>query len=208
ARREEFLARHAEFFSRHHCHLRLVPLSFAKTKITRSYLTAEDRNNLLGLSRILLNLHYSEEKYFEWHRMLAGLANGCCVISETCEGYGALVPGEHFIMVEREDLVPCCEYYLRHPDECARIAQQGLNFVRNQLRQSQACQAFLEEFEGTGKTSDTARHGQIIPDATPVTLPEELLRKFSRRKSGALRRALATDFLRLTGRTAEEPVAQ
>ena len=115
ARREEFLAEHAEFFSRHRCHLRLVPLSFAKTKITRSYLPADDRNDLLSQSRILLNLHYSDEKYFEWHRMLTGIANGCCVISEICEGYGALVPGRHFIMVEREDLVPCCEYYLRHP---------------------------------------------------------------------------------------------
>ncbi|PYJ11124.1 MAG: hypothetical protein DMF06_04055 [Verrucomicrobia bacterium] len=207
-RREEFLAEHAPFFSKHRCHLRLVPLGFAKTKTTRSYLTAANRNDLLSQSRILLNLHYSEEKYFEWHRMLAGFANGCCIISETCEGYGALVPGEHFIMVERENLVSSCEYYLQHPEECARIARQGLNFVQNQLRQAQACQAFLEEFEGTGKTSDTARHGQIIPDAPPVTMPQELLRKFSRRKSGALRRALATDFLRLTGRTAEEPVAQ
>jgi GT2 family glycosyltransferase len=200
ARREEFLARHAEFFSRHRCHLRLVPLSFAKTKITRSYLTAQDRNELLGLSRILLNLHYSEEKYFEWHRMLAGLANGCCVISETCEGYGALVPGEHFIMVEREDLVPCCEYYLRHPDECARIARQGLEFVRTHLRQAQSCQVFLQEFE-----AGAAVIGEIVPDAPPVTLPRELIRTFSGRRARALRRALAADFKRLSGKSAPSP---
>jgi GT2 family glycosyltransferase len=200
ARREEFLAGHAEFFSRHRCHLRLVPLGFAKTKITRSYLTAEDRNDLLGLSRILLNIHYSEEKYFEWHRMLVGIANGCCVISETCEGYGALVPGEHFIMVEREDLIPCCEYYLRHPDKCARIAQQGLEFVRTNLRQAQACQVFLQELEAGAATP-----GEIVPDAPPASLPRELIRTFSGRRARALRRALAADFKRLSGKSAPSP---
>jgi len=202
-RREEFLAEHAGFFSRHRCHLRLVPLGFAKTQATRSYLTAADRNDLLSQSRVLLNVHYSEEKYFEWHRMLAGLANGCCIISETCEGYGTLVPGEHFIMVDREDLVPCCEYYLRHPDECARIAQQGLEFVRTHLSQGQACQAFLEEIGGNGLTTDGRLPGEIIPDAPPVALPRNLLRTFSRRKSRALKRALRDDFRRLLGRTAE-----
>jgi GT2 family glycosyltransferase len=202
-RREEFLAQHAVFFSEHRCHLRLVPLGFAKTNATRSYLTTADRNDLLGRSRILLNVHYSDEKYFEWHRMLAGLANGCCIISETCEGYGALAPGEHFIMVDREDLVPCCEYYLRHPDECARIAQQGLEFVRAHLRQAQACQAFLEEVGGNGVTADGRLPGEIIPDTPPVPLPRDLLRTFSRRKARSVKRALRDDFRRLLGRTAE-----
>jgi glycosyltransferase involved in cell wall biosynthesis len=196
-RREEFLAEHAEFFSRHRCHLRFVPLSFAKTKVTRSYLTAEDRNDLLNQTRILLNLHYSEEKYFEWHRMLAGLANGCCIISETCEGYGALVPGKHFIMVEHEDLLPCCEYYLRHAEECARIAQQGLEFIRAHLRQAQACQVFLQELEVSG---ETATLSEIVPDVPPTALPHELVRVFSRRKAGALKRALVADFQRLRGK--------
>ena len=205
-RREEFLAENAGFFSRHRCHLRLVPLDFAKTKLTRSYLSAKDRNDLLSLSRILLNVHYSEEKYFEWHRMLAGLANGCCVISETCEGYGALVPGKHFIMVEREDLIPCCEYYLRHPNECARIAQQGLDFVRANLRQAQACEVFLREFEASCEMAARALSGGIVPDAPPVALPRELLRTFSGGWVRALKRALAADFKRLSDKSDPSPL--
>jgi GT2 family glycosyltransferase len=200
-RREEFLAEHAGFFSRHRCHLRLVPLGFAKTSITRSYLSAEDRNDLLSQTRILLNIHYSEEKYFEWHRMLAGLANGCCIISEICEGYGALVPGEHFIMVEREDLVPACEYYLRHPAECARVAQQGFDFVRNHLSQAQACQVFLQELEASGEDADTAPPCKIIPDASSAALPDELVRTFSSRKASGLKRALIADFKGLLGKS-------
>jgi GT2 family glycosyltransferase len=199
-RREEFLAEHARFFSQHRCHLRLVPLDFAKTKTTRSYLSAEDRNDLLGQSRILLNIHYSDEKYFEWHRILAGLANGCCVISETCEGYGSLIPGEHFIMVDREDLVPCCEYYLRHPAECARVAQQGFEFVRTNLRQAQACQSLLRELEAEATVA-----AEIVPDAAPVALPRELTRTFSGRKARALRHAFGADLKRLAGKSAPSP---
>jgi GT2 family glycosyltransferase len=204
-RREEFLAENAEFFSRHRCHLRLVPLGFAKTKITRSYLAGEDRNDLLSRTSILLNVHYSEQKYFEWHRMLAGFANGCCIISETCEGYGALVPGEHFIMVERDDLISCCEYYLRQPDECARIARQGLEFVRANLRQAQACQFFLQELEANGETADAAAPYEIAPDAAPAALTPELARTFSRRRAEALKRALVADFkrLRLLGKSVQ-----
>ena len=92
-RRDEFFAQHAPFFSEHQCHIRFVPLSFAKTNVTRSYLEESRRNALLNDSRILLNLHYSEQKYFEWHRALVALANGCCLITETSEGYADLVPG-------------------------------------------------------------------------------------------------------------------
>src|SRR4029077_11558270 len=127
-RRDKFFAEHADFFASRRCHLRLVPLGLAKTKETRSYLSAERRNELLNDSRILLNVHYSEQKYFEWHRMLVGLANGCCIISENCHGHGPLVPGQHFIMVEPEYLITACEYYLEHPDECEEIACAGMKF--------------------------------------------------------------------------------
>jgi len=108
-------------------------------------LSAAERNELLSDTRILLNLHYSEQKYFEWHRILVGLANGCCIITETCQGHGTLVPGRHFIMVEPDELIDCCEYYLHHPDECVKIAEAGLEFVQTQLRQAQACAAFLHD---------------------------------------------------------------
>ncbi|MGI8430869.1 MAG: glycosyltransferase [Chthoniobacterales bacterium] len=184
-RREEFFARHADFFSRRRCHLRFVPLHFAKTAATRSYLSAARRNELLSDTRILLNVHYSEQRYFEWHRMLVGLANGCCIITETCDGYGRLVPGEHFIMVEPENLIPACEYYLSQPNECARIAEQGFAFVEKHLRQAQLCENFLRELATAG--CDVPR------DAAPVPLPSALRRNFSRLRRRDFRRAAVAD---------------
>ena len=199
-RREAFFAEHAEFFAEHSCHLRLVPLGFAKTQTTKSYLSVEKRNEVLSRSRILLNVHYSDQNYFEWHRMLVALANGCCIITETSQGYGALRPGKHFVMVEPEYLIPCCEYYLNHPEECARIAAQGMEFVQSRLRQGQACQAFLEEVEGTENATSIApgngREPQSIAltvDASPDPIPAELFRKFSGQTAHLLRRAVRRD---------------
>jgi glycosyltransferase involved in cell wall biosynthesis len=195
-RREKFIAEHANFFSRHRCHLRLVPLGFAKTSATRSYLTVERRNELLSNSRILLNLHYSEQKYFEWHRMLVGLANGCCIITETCHGYGALQPGRHFIMVEPEYLVPCCEYYLAHPEECARIARQGLEFIETHLRQSQGCETFLQQIEANDGAQPAAAgvpSFATLLDSSSTPLPSDLMRNISRHTAHLLGRALFRD---------------
>ncbi|MDQ3197738.1 MAG: glycosyltransferase, partial [Verrucomicrobiota bacterium] len=138
-RREKFLAENADFFAVHECHLRLVPLEFAKTETTRSYLADKERNELLQRARILLNVHYSDLRYFEWHRMLVGLANGCCIVTETCEGFAPLVPGQHFVMVEKEALVRACDYYLKHPAERAAIARAGRDFVRARLTQAESC---------------------------------------------------------------------
>ncbi len=184
-RREEFFARHAEFFSQRPCHLRFVPLDFAKTKTTRSYLDAEKRNALLANSKILLNVHYSEQRYFEWHRLLVGLANGCCIITETCEGHGPLVPGEHFIMVEPENLIPACEYYLAQPNECARIAEQGFAFVEKHLRQAQLCENFLRDLPGAGCA--------VPRDAAAVPLPRALRRNFARLRRRDFSQAVAAD---------------
>ena len=205
-RREEFFARNAPFFASHHCHLRLVPLGFAKTKETKSYLSVERRNELLSHSRILLNVHYSEQKYFEWHRMLVGLANGCCIITETCKGYGVLEPGKHFIMVEPEYLIPCCEYYLAHPDECETIAHAGVEFIRTQLRQGQTCGRYLDQLERLRLKNGSHDNGEEMPavftqtDSVPVPLPRELQRTLARHTrqllAGALKQDVANWFRR------------
>jgi len=199
-RREKIFAEHADLFSQHRCHLRLVPLGFAKTKATRSYLSEERRNELLSNSRILLNVHYSDQKYFEWHRMLVGLANGCCIITETCHGYGMLQPGRHFIMVEPEYLGPCCAYYLAHPEECEQIARQGLEFIETQLRQAQSCQTFLQQIEAAERAENGAQPtGDDVwplapPDSASVPLPPELMRDISRHPAHLLGSAILRDF--------------
>ena len=204
SRRDEFFAKHAPFFANHRCHIRFVPLGFAKTKITKSYLSEERRNELLSQSRLLLNIHYSEQKYFEWHRALVGLANQCCFITETSEGYGDLVPGKHFVMADREDLIACCEYYLAHPMEAEAIAEAGCDFVRTQHRQAQTCRDFLFELESDPATS-LVSSGRVSVDASPWPSPGLLAKNFRNRRSQQLKNAVMADLKNLL-RTKQAPI--
>jgi GT2 family glycosyltransferase len=208
SRRERFFARHTDFFSQRNCHLRFVPLGFAKTELSRSYLPAAQRNALLAGSKILLNVHYSDQRYFEWHRMLVGLANGCCIITENCAGYAPLIPNKHFVMVEHEALIDACQYYLEHPDQCARIAEAGANFVRTELRQAAGCAALLSELERDAAEVESEenvagepRFSLIRPDPPPVALPRSLHGALLEKKSfwSALRRDLLSSNGNSTG---------
>jgi glycosyltransferase involved in cell wall biosynthesis len=199
-RREHFFARHTQFFSQRNCHLRFVPLGFAKTELSRSYLPAAKRNALLAKSKILLNVHYSDQQYFEWHRMLLGLANGCCIITENCAGYAPLVPNKHFVMVERDALIEACQYYLERPDECAGIAAAGAEFIRTKLRQAVGCRALLHALErdnndipGEATSYEPGLRWKALNfDPPPAALPRELRSALSGKKSfwSALRKDL------------------
>ena len=198
SRRERFFARHTDFFSQRNCHLRFVPLGFAKTELSRSYLPAAQRNALLANSKILLNVHYSDQRYFEWHRMLVGLANGCCIITENCAGYAPFIPNRHFVMVEHDALIDACQYYLDHPDECARIATAGAEFIRTELRQATGCAALLQALERDNNGTDDVEAPEHTISATlrcdpePVVLPRGLRGTLLERKSfwNALRKDL------------------
>ncbi|MEO8440026.1 MAG: glycosyltransferase [Spartobacteria bacterium] len=190
-RRETFLARHADFFAARNCHLRLVPLGFAKTEETKSYLAAEERNALLQRSKLLLNIHYSDLRYFEWHRMLVGLANGCCIVTETCEGFAPLVPGEHFVMVEPGQVIEACRYYLENPTEREAIAQAGRAYVREHLTQASNCLTCVEQI-ATGRHFSLGRGSENEP-AVPAPLPEPLQKRIGHSGVQSLRRAFAAD---------------
>jgi hypothetical protein len=197
SRRERFFARHTDFFSQRNCHLRFVPLGFAKTELSRSYLPAAQRNALLANSKILLNVHYSDQRYFEWHRMLVGLANGCCIITENCAGYAPLIPNKHFVMVEHDALIDACRYYLDHPDESVRIATAGAEFIRTNLRQATGCAALLQALEHDNNDTDVEASEQTIsatpqPDPESAALPRGLRGALLERKSfwNALRKDL------------------
>jgi glycosyltransferase involved in cell wall biosynthesis len=174
-RREEFIASNADFFAAHNCHLRFVPIGFAKTEETRSYLPTQQRNALLQQTKILLNVHYSDLRYFEWHRALIAMANGCCLITETCEGFEPLVPGKHFVMAKPDDLIACCKHLLRNEVERKAIAKAAYDFVRERFTQKDNCRAFLQKiktvFQQPGTSHDLDSDIEANPESPSLSEP-------------------------------------
>ena len=221
-RREQFIAANADFFAARNCHLRLVPIGFAKTEETRSYLPVAKRNALLQRTKILLNVHYSDLRYFEWHRALIAIANRCCLITETCEGFRPFVPGKHFVMAEADDLTTCCEYYLKHEDEREAIAEEAYNFVHERLTQENNCRVFLQQIEnayraknGEAQLTFNAEANAEWPLKTEP-LPDVLTKRIGRRPIevfvSAVREDLSNMFRRrdrkaaMNGRTSVGPM--
>ena len=224
-RREEFFAANSEFFAARNCHIRFVPIGFAKTEETRSYLPAPQRNALLQRARILLNVHYSELRYFEWHRALIAMANHCCLITETCEGFEPLIPGKHFVMAKADDLITCCEYYLSHDEERKAIAEAAYNFVRDCFTQKQNCRAFLQHLTETSQDCE-GRAGSPLhaisslkpneADSRIEPLPESLTKDLSRKPVTLFFSALREDLSNMftpahrepagNGRTSIDPI--
>jgi len=214
-RREEFFAVNADFFAAHNCHVRFVPIGFAKTEETRSYLPVSQRNALLQRAKILLNVHYSELRYFEWHRALIAIANRCCLVTETCEGFEPLVPGKHFVMAKADDLTTCCEYYLNHKEEREAIAGAAYNFLCDRLTQQGNCRAFLQqitnEFQQREGRAGSPLHAVSNLAANEVDssvepLPELLTKDLSRKPVTLFFSALREDLVNLFHPAHTEPV--
>jgi len=210
-RREGFIAANADFFAARNCHIRFVPIGFAKTEETRSYLPISQRNALLQAAKILLNVHYSELQYFEWHRALIAMANRCCLITETCEGFEPLVPGKHFVMAKADDLTTCCEYYLNHDEERKAIAEAAYNFVRDCLTQKENCRAFLQQLtkesrDQNAKAELTLNKATNDVHSPAKPLPESLAKDLSRKPVTLFFSALREDLSNLFRPAHREPV--
>ena len=114
------------------------------------------------------------------------------------------MPGKHFIMADREDLIACCDYYLTHPKEAEAIAQAGSDFVRTKRRQAQTCLDFLRELESDCARSSTASM-PFSEDARPASLPRQLSRAIRKRHAQQLTQAIAADLKNLLGPRGTSP---
>lgn len=82
-RREAFLGRAAHLLWDYSCELRLFDYERPVTGAASGFVAGSEKYDLLGRSKVLLNIHRDELSYFEWVRVLEAMANGCVVISET-----------------------------------------------------------------------------------------------------------------------------
>lgn len=86
-------------------------------------------------SKILLNIHQGESRYFEWHRLfLFGIMEGCVVLTEPCIPNTFVQTGEHFLECELEEMPERLRWLLETTEGQAEMRRIHINC--NRLRQS------------------------------------------------------------------------
>ncbi len=154
------------------------------TQAGDGFVTGDAKHDLLAGTKILLNVHRSEVPYFEWHRNMPAIANGCLVLTEPGESHDPLVPWEHFAVAPGDAFGDFVEMLLSSPDVVRRLARQGYDYVRHELRLTDQLAALLpvcEEAAASGPPthrllryiSSTGSH--VVEEQGPLPPPNHLV---------------------------------
>lgn len=149
-RREAFLSRAAERLSRFRS---VLWLSDAAKPVLPGR-AAAGTETMLGLaqrSKIVLNLHRLQARYFEAHRVLLhGIGQRALVVSEPCAGTAPFAPGRDFIEADLEELPEVLERCLADPSgrrEARRIAARGYETLATEGRMSRVLAELVRELD-------------------------------------------------------------
>ena len=139
-RRNAFFARHADFFSTFNCHLVFSEVDRPRLSTTPGYRSGDQRLALVASSRILLCVHSTDRPYFEQHRAMLALANGCLLVTESSRHTAPLQDGAHFASAELDALPALCRRFLTDPSTLDKIATAGrqMAIAHMPLRRSSA----------------------------------------------------------------------
>ena len=143
-RRGVFLARHAERLQEYRCALVLPDSDQPRLATSPGSFGGIERNRLVRRARILLNVHSSNRRYFEWHRALVCMANRCALVSEESQTIEPLVDGEHLVLADLDHLMDRCEELLGDEPRRQEMAERAYEFLRAGLSIEPACRTILE----------------------------------------------------------------
>lgn len=159
----------------------LVPPETPKTREREDFLLDDAKWECLRSAKILLNLHRQESTYFEWVRVLEGIANGCVLVSEHSPDCAPLVPGEHFVSGTLENLALLADHLLRDEEGLAAMRRDAYDYVRTELSMRPAAERLMAIAEGLARVpcrSSRARRGQTPGSSSPA--PRHRFRSYLR----------------------------
>jgi GT2 family glycosyltransferase len=164
-RREEFFARHADFFSAVNCRILLVDVAKPRKSDTAGYASGSARTELVASSKIFLNVHSRERTYFEAHRALLALANRCLLVTEASRFTEPLQSQRDFAMASLDELPSVCKGYLDDIPVLRQTAARGHALATTELTMARTCRAMLATV-----ASPTRAEGMrsLRPQATPA----------------------------------------
>jgi hypothetical protein len=132
--REEALATYARSLWRRNTRLVLSDNSRPNWVPSGSFSHGDPKFDLLGRSKVIINLHQGDSPYFEWLRMVQAMSNGAVVVTENSRDYEPLLPGEHFLSGRSESLHLLAELLLDEGDLRWKYQTEAYDFLRRHVR--------------------------------------------------------------------------
>jgi Glycosyl transferases group 1 len=122
----------------------LVPPLEVRTAPRPDFITGVDKYHRLRSSRVLLNLHRTTSRAFEWMRFLEAICNGCVVVSEPSLDSQPLIPGEHFLAADVEHIAGVIDELLDDDARLRELRERAYDFVRGELSMRPAAERLAE----------------------------------------------------------------
>jgi glycosyltransferase involved in cell wall biosynthesis len=122
----------------------LVPPLEVRTAPRPDFITGVDKYHRLRSARVLLNLHRTTSRAFEWMRFLEAICNGCVVVSEPSLDSEPLIPGEHFLVADVEHLASAVDRLLDDPTHLRELRERAYDFIRRELSMAPAAERLTE----------------------------------------------------------------
>jgi hypothetical protein len=123
-RRLALLSRYASVLSRYECRFVLADPAELNSAESPSFL-AESKYELLGRSKVVINLHRDEHSYLEWLRMIEAMHSGAVFVTEHASGLAPFVPGEHLLVAGADALPYVVESVLEDAEMAQRLRTQA-----------------------------------------------------------------------------------
>ncbi|GAC1488301.1 MAG: hypothetical protein NVS1B9_08540 [Solirubrobacteraceae bacterium] len=142
-RRERALARYARIMWRHRSCLILSDNSLPNWRHTMSYWSEEHKWELLGRTKVLINVHQGESPYFEWLRIVQAMTSGVAVVSEHSVDCQPLAPGRHFLSGDVGSLGLMAELLLSDEQQRERLTTAAYRVLRDEVRLADGVKALL-----------------------------------------------------------------
>jgi GT2 family glycosyltransferase len=139
-RRLKYLNRYARVLSRWNCHIQISDNSRPNIDGSTSFL-ANEKWDLLSRAKLVINLHQSERRYFEWLRVVDAIHCGAVIVSEHSTEVEPLEPGNHLFTGRPESLALIADALLRDDARISRTRAEAYSFIRSSLPMARSAAA-------------------------------------------------------------------
>jgi glycosyltransferase involved in cell wall biosynthesis len=132
-RRAGHLAGYAPSLWRWHSHLLLSDNGRPNPDAGPDFVIGDEKRDLLARSRVLLNLHSTDQPYLEGLRLVEAIHCGAVVVSEHSAYTAPFVAGRDYLSARPENLMLVAQELLEDEDRRRRFAEDALQRLREEL---------------------------------------------------------------------------